>query len=109
MPYKTISFLRNIVSYPVIFSLFIFSACTNKENNTNQQEAICGLEISGAAAFRLYGDSFREMPVNRPFNCGLLSTLFLEPFGKNGSARPVGAGRGCADGASAARGFIASS
>src|SRR5882672_4443969 len=40
MPYKTISFLRNIVSYPVIFSLFIFSACTNKENNTNQQEAI---------------------------------------------------------------------
>ena len=43
-------------------------------------------------------------PVNRPFNCGLLSSLFLTsllPTRHGDSACPVGAGRGCGDGASA--------
>jgi hypothetical protein len=41
--------------------------------------------------------------VNRPFNCGLLSSplFFLEAVGQCHSARPVGAGRGCGDGTSA--------
>ena len=45
---------------------------------------------------------------NRLFNCGLLSTFF-EAIWQSSSARPDGAGRGCADGASAAGGSIASS
>ena len=43
--------------------------------------------------------------VNRPFNCGLLSSHFLTSLlstRHGGSACPVGAGRGCGDGASAA-------
>jgi hypothetical protein len=43
--------------------------------------------------------------VNRPFNCGLLSSHFLASLlstRHGGSACPVGAGRGCGDGASAA-------
>lgn len=40
MPYKIVASFNNTVLYCVIFSLLIFSACNNKENNTNQQDAI---------------------------------------------------------------------
>ena len=47
----------------------------------------------------------RRYVVNRPFNCGLMSSHFLASLlstRHGGSACPVGAGRGCGDGASAA-------
>lgn len=40
MPYKIIASFSNIVLCCSIFSLFIFSACTGKETNSNQQDAI---------------------------------------------------------------------
>lgn len=46
-----------------------------------------------------------DLTVNRPFNCGLLSSHFLASLlstWHGGSACPVGAGRGCGDGVSAA-------
>jgi hypothetical protein len=48
-----------------------------------------------------------ELPTDaviRPFNCGLLSITFKR---HDGSARDVGAGQGCGDGASAADRYCA--
>ena len=51
-----------------------------------------------------------ELPTDaviRPFNCGLLSITFLNFRRHDGSARAVGAGQGCGDGASAADRYFA--
>ena len=45
-----------------------------------------------------------EADVNRPFNCGSLSSFVRTLLQHDGSARAVGAGQGCGDGASAGRG-----
>jgi hypothetical protein len=82
-------------NHPVRLVIVAPSSRTERPRNAN----LCMCQM------REHGHAHGALGVNRPFNCGLWSSSFLTFFQRStrqrGSARPVGAGRGCGDGASA--------